>query len=184
MVLDDVSHLVWVHSSETEHSDLVSDVLPIVTGSLLSKTLLELCPHGNDPVGHPLHIHQPLGPQPRVSHHLSSNPCPVPGRVGVHGSHYDLSLALHPSSLLLTGAAHSECPSPLSIETHVLGKTLREQHSVAISNKLPQGKCISVNISTGKTLVSHIKEGKNVSGLDDRAHLLPLLRSRVHTSRI
>lgn len=46
----------------------------------------------------------------------------------------------------------------LTIETHVLSKWLRQEDVVALLNKISHSPGISINISTSKALVSHVKE--------------------------
>merc|ERR1719400_172541 len=135
VVLDDVAHLLSGHASEAEHSNLVSDVLPVVRAALLGKSFPQGCPHTDDPVCHCLYVLHPLLPQGRVGHHLSSDPCAVAGRVGVQWPDNDLDLRLHPGGLLLVLALHSEGSSPFAVETHVLGEALGQENSVALVNK-------------------------------------------------
>merc|ERR1719206_1086324 len=62
-VLNDVAHLLGGHASEAEHSNLVSDVLPVVRAALLSKSFPQGCPHTDDPVRHSLHVLHPFLPE-------------------------------------------------------------------------------------------------------------------------
>jgi len=126
VVLDDVAHLLSGHASEAEHSNLISDVLPVVRAALLCKSFPQGCPHTDDPVCHSLHVPHPLLPQGRVGHHLSGDPGAVAGRVGVQWPDNDLDLRLHPGGLLFVLALHSEGSSPLAVKAHVLGEALRE----------------------------------------------------------
>lgn len=51
--------LLRFESREAEHSDLVSDVLPVVSGALLLKVRNKHLSHPNDTVGHAFHLLEP-----------------------------------------------------------------------------------------------------------------------------
>lgn len=53
----------------------------------------------------------------------------------------------------------------LTVEAHVLSKGLGEQDVVALLNEVAHSPGITVNISTGKALIGHIEENKQVSFL-------------------
>ena len=48
--------------SNDDGPDLVGDVLPVVAAALLGQAVLQSRPHPDDPVGHHLHVTQPLRP--------------------------------------------------------------------------------------------------------------------------
>lgn len=52
-------HLGRSHSREAEHADLVSDVRPVATGTLLGQVLLQLGAHRDDTVSHTLDVLKP-----------------------------------------------------------------------------------------------------------------------------
>ena len=45
-----------------------------------------------------------------------------------------------------------------TIKTHVLSKWLSHQHAMSLSNKVPDRLGVPATISTGKSLVCHVKE--------------------------
>lgn len=53
--------LLRFESREAEHSDLVSDMLPVVSGALLLKVRNKHLPHPNDTGGHAFHLLEPTG---------------------------------------------------------------------------------------------------------------------------
>merc|ERR1719480_307255 len=87
---------------------------------------------------------------------LGGNPGAVPGRV----SDEDLDLGLHPGGLVLFSTYHSEGPHPFTVQTHVLGEALGEQHVVALINEVSVGKCVLVHISGGEALVGQVEVGE------------------------
>lgn len=55
----------------------------------------------------------------------------------------------------------------LTIETHVLGKGLRQHDVMALLNEVANSPGITVNVSTCKALIGHVEEHKQVSLLQD-----------------
>ena len=55
---------------------------------------------------------------------------------------------------------------------------------MTILDKLPEGKGVGVWISTGESLVSHIKEDKEIFLLDELGQFSPLIGSWVNTGRV
>ena len=68
----------------------------------------------------------------------------------------------------------------LTIEAHVLGKWLSHHHLVSILNKLSQCPSIPVSISTGKTLVRHVKIWEQLTILKGKSTLLSSSENREH----
>merc|ERR1719305_82107 len=180
VVLGNLSNLLGGHTSKAEHTNLVSDVLPVVGASLLGKAFPQGCPHTNDPVCHCLNILHPFFSQGRVGHNLGSNPGTVTGRVRVEGPDNDLDLGFHPGCLVLVLALHSEGASPLAVEAHVLRKALSQEDGMTLVNKEAEGSSIAIHVSAGKALVGHVEEGQEVPLLDNSAHLLPLLKGGIN----
>ena len=63
-----------------------------------------------------------------------------------------------------------------TIQSHVLGEGLRQQHLLAIVNEVPQGERVHVYVSAGKALICHVEVGQKVPLFDEAAQFLPLLR--------
>lgn len=55
-----MKNLVRADPGEAEHADLVGDVLPVSGGPLLGEQRAQLGAHCDDPVGHALHVDQPV----------------------------------------------------------------------------------------------------------------------------
>lgn len=53
----------------------------------------------------------------------------------------------------------------LTIETHVLGKGLRQQDVMALLNEVADSPRVTVNVSAGKALIGHVEEHKQVPPL-------------------
>ena len=68
----------------------------------------------------------------------------------------------------------------LTIEAHVLGKWLSHHHLVSILNKLSQCPSIPVSISTGKTLVRHVKIWEQLTILKGKSTLLSSSENHEH----
>lgn len=52
-------NLFRFQSCEAEHSNLVDDMLPVMSGAFLFQTIHQLLPHLNDAVGHTMDLLQP-----------------------------------------------------------------------------------------------------------------------------
>ena len=50
----------------------------------------------------------------------------------------------------------------LTIQAHVLSKGLRQHNVMTLLNEVADSPSITVNVSTGKALVSHVKEHQQV----------------------
>lgn len=50
----------------------------------------------------------------------------------------------------------------LTIETHVLGKGLRQQDVMALLNEVADSPGVTVNVSAGKALIGHVEEHEQV----------------------
>lgn len=80
------------HTGETEHADLVGDVLPVSRRALLCESVLQSLSHGDNTIGHALDISEPNGPEFRSGENLGDNSSAMERRVGVHGADDDLDL--------------------------------------------------------------------------------------------
>lgn len=56
----------------------------------------------------------------------------------------------------------TEWESLLTIETHVLGKGLRQQDVMALLDEVADGPGVTVNVSAGKALIGHVEEHEQV----------------------
>lgn len=50
----------------------------------------------------------------------------------------------------------------LTVETHVLGKGLRQQDVMALLNEVADSPGVTVNVSAGKALIGHVEEHQQV----------------------
>lgn len=55
-----------------------------------------------------------------------------------------------------------------TVEAHVLSKRLRQDNVVALLDEVTNSPGITINISTGKALVGHVKEHQQVPFLKER----------------
>ena len=106
------------------------------------------------------------------------------GRVRVERSDKNLDLRIDPGLFLGRGSNDTESTSSFTVKTHVLGKRLRQDRLVSLGNKVSEGKGIVINVSGSESLVSHVKEGEVSLFLAQVGELLPLLMSRVDSSRV
>lgn len=61
-----MTNLLRLKSSEAEHADLVSNVLPVVSGALLFKVRDKQLPHLNYAVCHAFYLNQPIKQQNKI----------------------------------------------------------------------------------------------------------------------
>lgn len=184
VLLDNLLDLLWLHARETEHANLVDDVIPVLLGAQLYEVILQQAANIDDAIGHRLHILQPLGAQVLAVQDLGRNPSPMNGGIGVQATDYDLQLGNDAASLLFVGAHGGEGASTLAIQTHILGETLRQAEVMAIGLEGTYGLGIAVDVASGETLVGHVDEGIQVALLHQRRDLAPLLQSGIHAGRI
>lgn len=67
--------------------------------------------------------------------------------------------------MLLVGISGASNEFRLTIETHVLGKGLGQQDIMALFNEVAHSPGIPIDVSTGKALIGHVEEHKQVSFL-------------------
>lgn len=53
----------------------------------------------------------------------------------------------------------------LTIQAHVLSKRLGQKNVVTLLNEITHSPSITINVATGKSLVSHVKEHQEISFL-------------------
>lgn len=94
--------------------------------------------------------------------------------VRVHWSDENLKLAFNVFSFGGVGSQESESTNSFSVETKVLGKRLSNSNVVSIKYELSDWESILVSISTGKSLVSKIKEWEVSLGFNNLRDFLPL----------
>lgn len=100
MFLDKLLNLLWVDSSKAEHSNLVGNVLPITSRSLLGEQILERSSHGDDTISHELDISEPLLVESWIREDAGSNASSMDWWVGVEWANKDLDLRSNTSSLI------------------------------------------------------------------------------------
>ena len=131
--------------------------------------------------------------------------------IGVHRTDQDLDLRIHTCSFLFilrkyidvylhkgkgsTGKEdnimietyltnNGECASPFTIQAHVFSVGLSKTNIVTILEELSYSKGISVYITRGETLISHVKESIQFTFFDQCRQFLPLFRTRINTRRV
>lgn len=136
-------------------------MLPVLLGAkVVLEVSTQLVAHGDDTVSHDLDLTQPLLLEFGRVEDGVDNAGTVDGGVRVHGTDQDLQLGLDACTLLSVGAGDREGTDTLTIETHVLGKRLREHKRVTIADKLAKRIRITVTVTRGEALVGHVKEDK------------------------
>jgi len=71
-----------------------------------------------------------------------------------------------------------------TIKTHILGQRLGNKHLEAFFKENVNRLGISLEITSGEALVSTVKEGEELLGLEKLGEDSPLFSSRVNTSGI
>ena len=100
VILDELVNLGGGETSVTEHSNLVSHVVPVLLAAKLFQTGTELLPHADDAVSHHLDLLIPLGAELRGGQHGGGKPGTVGRGVGVHGANNDLDLGVNTGGLI------------------------------------------------------------------------------------
>lgn len=131
-------NLLRRQASVGEHSNLGSDVGPIVLAAKLLEAVLQDRPHGDDPVGHLLDLPEPLLVEGLVVENFRRNARSVYGRVGVHRTNEDLDLRI--DALLLLGgfSQDREGADTLAVETlHHHISILYKRIDISHDNRVP-----------------------------------------------
>lgn len=184
VILYQAIDLLRCQSGETEHTNLIDNVLPVACGAQLLQVGLEVGAHIDDAIGHALDILKPLATQIGAVQNLGSNASTMNRGIRVEGTNENLDLRETACGLLFVGTDHTVGAGTFTIETHVLGKALRETEVVAIGLEDAHGLCIAIDIAGGKALVGHVEERIQFALLEDLRQLTPLLGAGIHSSGI
>lgn len=180
--------LVRVKASKAEHANLVCDVVPGSRGVESLKLGAQGGAHVLDTVGHGEEVLLPLSKELLVVQDGRDNASSVQRRVGdlntlkegeLRGDSGDGGFGIR------AGAGNEvEAASTLTVETKVLGETLRNDKLEALLDEVANRGSIASKAATGEALVGAVEEGEVVLAADDGGKLLPLLKCRVDTGRV
>lgn len=171
--------LLLIHARETEHADLVGNVRPVARRAQLLQVVAQRGAHGDDTIGHQLHVTEPLLAERFVAQNFGHQPGTVNGRVRVHRSDQDLDLRHRTVGFVLAARDQRERSRALTIQAHVLGEALGQRNLMAIAQELAHRQRILVDVTARKALVGHVEEREQIALLDEGRHLGPLFRFRV-----
>lgn len=191
-VLGEVDGVVFGHlcdlllgeASEAEHTNLVSNVVPVQGGAVLLEVALELGSHGDDSVGHALDFAHPFFTEVGVAHDGGGDAGAVDWRVGVHWSDEDLELRLDSLGFFLVCAHDSKSTDSFAVHAHILGKRLAQDWVVAVGDKGTQRGGVKVAVTGRKALVCHVKDREQALCLADGRELGPVLWFWVNAGRV
>jgi len=184
VLLTDLVDLVLVESSESEHTNLAGNVIPVVFVSESDESGLQANSHVVHAGGHEAEVSVPHFGELLISEDDVDNAGSMDGRVGVDRSGNLLDARVDDVTLSLAAADNGEESGTLTIETEVLGKRLEEHDVVGVLLEQVKGVGIFGKISTSKALVSTIETAEKLLSLDDFENSLPLLGSGVNTGRV
>lgn len=173
---------------ETEHANLIGDMLPRARGALVLETLAQTLAHVDDAATHGAQVILPHGKQLRIVEDAAGDVGAVGGRVGDFGALQDGELGRH----VVSGSAgvgpggreEVKDARALAVEPEVLGEGLGDDHFEALVDEVADGPGIADQIPGGKTLVGAVKEGEVVALAHDGGNALPLVLGRVDAGRV
>jgi hypothetical protein len=180
-----LQNLLLGQASETEHADLVDDVVPVARSLQLVELALESLAHRDDTTAHLTKILLPLSEQLLVVENNRRNAGTICGRVTDLGTLENGQLAANTGSSI--GSIRTrpsdkvEATSTLAIKTKVLCVTLSDKHLEALLDEVTDGPSILVQVTRCESLVCAVEEGELRLALHERGNLLPLVLSRVNT---
>jgi len=184
VLLGKLVHLLRSQAGVGKHANLAGDVTPVMLRTELLQVLLEQGAHLDDAIGHALNLNEPLLVQLGRIEDLGSDAGAVDRGVGVHGADQYLDLRVNTFALLCALTHDGESTDALAVQAHVLGERLGQTDVVALLNEVAHREGILVDVAAGEALIGHVEEGEVALLLHGGLDLLPLLRSRVDTSRI
>lgn len=180
--------LLLRETSEAEHTDLVSKVVPGAGSAKLLELASQSLAHLHDAAGHSSEVLLPLGEELRGVQDSAGNASTVQGRVGDFGSLEGSELGVDADGagggIVGGGKDGVEGTSTLTIETEVLGETLSNEELEALLDEVVDGPGIAGEVARGKALVGAVEEGEVVLLAHNLGDLLPLLLGRVNTSGV
>lgn len=168
-----------------EHSNLALDVSPL-SGSLeiVSKHVVQLLSHADDPISHALDLTLPLRVESTVAQDRVCDPGSVHRRIRVHGTNDNLQLTVHACFLLSITGRQREFTDTLSVQTHVLGERLGEGNLVALRDEVTDGKGVAGCRARGEALVRHVEEREEFLLLHEVRDLNPLFGGGVNAGGV
>jgi hypothetical protein len=184
-IRSDLQDLLLGQASETEHADLVDDVVPVARSLQLVELALESLAHRDDTTAHLTKVLLPLGEQLLVIENHRCNAGTVCRRVTDLGTLENGQLTTDAGcsigSVRTRTSDEVEATSTLAIKTEVLCVTLSYEHLEALLDEVTDSPSILVQIAGCETLVCAVEEGELGLALHERGNLLPLVLGRVDT---
>lgn len=185
-LLEHALALVGVEAKESEHADLLENVIPVTWClELLCQELEEALAHGDDTTCHLLDILLPLCKERRICEDHLDDTSTKRGWVGDFGTLNGSKLREDRCVLLGCRGHDVERTDSFAVQAGVLGETLTDQEWDALAgDKVSHRPSISIEITRGETLVSAVEECKVTLLNENVGNLLPLLLSRINAGRV
>lgn len=178
-ILADLQHLLLAQARETEHPNLLRDMLP---AAFLPVQLLELAPqrfpHVDDPATHRAEILFPFLEEFPVVEHQAGDAGAVRGRVADFTALEDGELRRDSTDGVLGVGAGArdemEGAGPFAVEAEILGERLRDAEFEALLDEVADGPGVVFEVARGEALVGAVEEGEVGFGADDLGDVGPL----------
>ena len=179
-------HLRLRKTGETKHTNLICDMVPSARGTLCLQSSTHTGPHGMDTTAHGPKILLPFRKQLRIVEDAIRNARSVGGGVGnlTPLQHGQLTGNIRHGILHSRRADKVESASPLTVQTQILGKGLRDAQFEPLVDKVPDGPRIAHQVPRCEALVGAVEEGEMLALADHLGNLLPLVLGWVDASRI
>lgn len=184
VLLDHLFALLHSEAREGEHTNLLCDMLPRALGADVLEVLTEQLTHLSDSICHVNELLEPLSAEIRLVQDEGSNSSAMKRRRRVLSSNDDLKLGENLGGSALVTADEVKSTSTLTVKTHDLGERLGDAHLEALVEEVSQADTVLIQVTGHEALIGSVKEGIESVLVANSSDLLPLIKSRIDTSRV
>lgn len=176
-------HLRLSQPGETEHANLIRNVVPSARRALLLQALPQSLAHLRNATTHRLQILLPLLEQTLIVQHPAGNARTVRRRVtdltALQNGQLRRDMRIRLGGFRTRGRDEMEGARALTIQTKVLGEGLRHAQLEALLDEVAHGPGVTGEVTRGETLVGAVEEGEVVALAHDDSDVLPLVLGQV-----
>lgn len=173
---------------ETEHANLIRNVVPSARRALLLQALPQALAHLRNATTHRLQILLPLLEQSLIIQHPASDTRAIRRRVtdltALQNSQLRRDMRISLAGLRTGCGNEMECARALAIQTKVLSEGLGHAQLEALLDEVAHGPGVANEITRGETLVGAVKEGEMVALAHDDGDVLPLGLGQIDTGGV